>query len=75
MSTFALEWGLLDEQLGRFLVSLDLPQRNSAGPIAILLHPSGDRRTLALNLLHMEALLGRRLVRTLLGNGFASWHL
>lgn len=70
-----MEWSLLDEQLSRFLVPLDLPQRNSAGSIAILPHSGGDRGTLALNLLHMEALLDIRLVGTLLGNSFASWHL
>lgn len=70
-----MEWSLLDEQISRFLVPLDLPQRNSAGPKATLLHAGGDRGTLALNLLHMEALLDIRLVGTLLGNSFASWHL
>ena len=68
-----LEWELADEKLGRLLVSPDLTESHSSGPVAMgLLHAAGSRGGLASGLgsqLLPRGLASSRFTSGLLGTG------
>jgi hypothetical protein len=65
----ALKWKLADQELGGLLVSADLTQSHSAGPVAVgLLHAAGGGRGLA------GSLGGELLARSLATSG-PTWGL